>query len=195
MQIARNIYDWAARKAHSPHASWWLALIFFLEMFVFLPMDALLILFCMHNPQRRYAHAWVSVLSSLFIGLIGYGIGYLLWDSMGTFVTRYLVSPAFFERLVNHYNEYEYLAVFLGSFLPIPFKAITISAGFCKLPLVSYVIALFLGRAVRFFLIAKAMQYFSTQMRVFIDRHFGGILLAFVVKLVLTVLFFWVLGQ
>lgn len=195
MGIARNIYDWAARKAYSRHAPWWLALIFFFEMFVFLPMDALLILFCMHTPERRYTYAWVSVLSSLFIGLIGYGIGYLLWDSVGPFVTRYLVSPAFFERLVTHYNQYEYTAVFLGSLLPIPFKAITISAGFCQLSITGYIVALFFGRAVRFFLLAEAMQHFGSQVRGFVDRHFGGILVAFGAKLALTFLFFWVLGQ
>ncbi len=195
MNITRKVYNWAAQKAHSPHASWWLALIFFLEMFLFLPMDALLILFCMHTPQRRYLYALVSTLSSLFIGMIGYGVGYLLWDSVGDFVTKYLISPSFFERLVTHYNEHEYAAVFLGSFLPIPFKAVTISAGFCQLSIGGFLIALFFARAVRFFLLAEMMQHFGTQIRNFVDRHFGSLMVAFGAKVALTFAFFWILGN
>ncbi|MEN9343535.1 MAG: hypothetical protein RLZZ453_322 [Chlamydiota bacterium] len=195
MEIARKIYDWASRKAYSPRAPLWLAFIFVLEMFVFLPMDALLILFCMHNPERRRTYAFVSTATSLVIGLIGYGVGYWLWDCIGGFVTQYLVSPAFFDRLVAHYTEYEYLAVFLGSLLPIPFKAITISGGFCKLPLLGFVVGMTLARALRFFFLAEMMLYWNAAVRKFIDRHFSTLVSAFILKTVLTVAFFWVLGK
>lgn len=195
MQAARKVYDWACQKAYSPRAPLWLAFIFILEMFLLLPMDALLMLFCMHNPERRYTYAVVATLSSILIGLIGYGIGYLLWDSIGGFVTQYLISQSFFDHLVQHYNQYEFLAVFLGGFLPIPFKAVTISAGFCKLPLIGYVVALLVSRALRFFLIAEAMHRWGTPIRAFIDRHFGRLLVAFGAKIALTFAFFWVLGQ
>jgi membrane protein YqaA with SNARE-associated domain len=173
----------------------WLALIFLLEMFLFLPMDALLMLFCMHNPQRRFIYALVATLSSLVIGLIGYGIGYLLWDSVGNFVTTHLISEDFFNRLVAHYNAHEHLAVFIGSFLPIPFKAITISAGFCQLSLSGYIISLFFARALRFFLIAEMMQRWGTQIKSFVDRHFGRLVWALGAKMALTFTFFWVLGN
>ncbi len=195
MQPARRVYNWACQKAYSPKAPLWLAFIFLLEMFLLLPMDALLMLFCMHNPERRYIYALVATLSSIVIGLIGYGIGYLLWDSVGAFVTEYVISKDFFSRLVAHYNQYEHLAVFLGGFLPIPFKAVTISAGFCKLSLGGYVMALLFSRALRFFLIAEAMQRWGSQIKAFVDRHFGSILIAFGAKVVLTFAFFWVLGN
>jgi membrane protein YqaA with SNARE-associated domain len=194
MQAARKVYDWACQKAYSPRAPLWLAFIFLLEMFLLLPMDALLMLFCMHNPERRYTYALVATLSSIVIGLIGYGLGYLFWDSIGSFVTQYLVSQNFFDRLVQHYNDYEFLAVFMGGFLPIPFKAVTISAGFCKLSLTGYVAALFVSRALRFFLIAEVMQKWGTPIRTFIDRHFRSLVVAFGVKVLLTFAFFWVLG-
>lgn len=195
MQPARRVYNWACQKAYSPMAPLWLAFIFLLEMFLLLPMDALLMLFCMHNPERRYLYALVATLSSIVIGLIGYGIGYLLWDSVGAFVTEYVISKDFFSRLVQHYNQYEHLAVFLGGFLPIPFKAVTISAGFCKLSLGGYVMALLFSRALRFFLIAEAMQRWGSQIKAFVDRHFGSILIAFGAKVILTFAFFWVLGN
>lgn len=193
--MVRRIYNWACQKAYSPRAPLWLAFIFVLEMFVFLPMDALLILFCMHNPARRRMYAFVSTITSLFIGFIGYALGYWLWDAIGEFVIHYLISPSFFDRLVHHYTEYEYTAVFLGSLLPIPFKAITISAGFCKIPMGGFLIALLLARAIRFFALAEAMKWWGGPIRRFVDRNFGSILLLFVIKTVLTFAFFWILGQ
>ncbi len=195
MNSARRVYNWACQKAFSPMAPLWLALIFFLEMFLFLPMDALLMLFCMHNPQRRFTYAFVATLSSLFIGLIGYAVGYLLWDSIGEFVTAHLISKDFFNRLVDHYNAHEHIAVFLGSLLPIPFKAITISAGFCHIPIGGYIAAMFFARAVRFFVLAELMQRWGDKMKAFIDRHFGGLVWAFGAKTALTFMFFWVLGN
>lgn len=195
MQPARKVYEWACQKAFSPMAPLWLALIFFFEMFLFLPMDALLMLFCMHNPQRRMIYAAVATLSSLVIGLIGYGIGYLLWDTVGQFITDHLISKDFFNRLVDHYNAHEFVAVFWGSFLPIPFKAVTISAGFCQISIGGYLIALSFARALRFFLIAELMQRWGTQIKAFVDRHFSGLVIALGAKVVLTFGFFWILGN
>jgi membrane protein YqaA with SNARE-associated domain len=195
MKPARKVYEWACQKAFSPMAPLWLALIFFLEMFLFLPMDALLMLFCMHNPKRRFVYAAVATISSLVIGLIGYAVGYLLWDSIGQFVTEHLISKEFFNRLVNHYNVHEHIAVFLGSLLPIPFKAITVSAGFCQISLNGFLISIFLARALRFFIIAELMQRWGTQIKAFIDRNFRSIVIALGAKVVLTFGFFWILGN
>jgi membrane protein YqaA with SNARE-associated domain len=195
MNPARRVYNWACQKAYSPMAPLWLALIFLLEMFLFLPMDGLLMLFCMHNPQRRFIYAFVATISSLVIALIGYAIGYLLWDSIGDFVTAHLISKDFFNRLVAHYNDHEHAAVFIGSFLPIPFKAITISAGFCQLSLSGYLVSIFFARALRFFLIAEMMQRWGTQIKGFVDRHLGRLIWALGAKAALTFTFFWVLGN
>jgi len=195
MKHARIAYDWACQKAFSPRAPLWLAFIFLLEMFLFLPMDALLMLFCMHNPQRRHVYAMVATISSVFIGLIGYGIGYWLWDAIGQFAIDHLISKDFFSRLITHYNAHEFQAVFWGSFLPIPFKAVTISAGFCKVSLTGYLAFISLARAIRFFLIAELMQWWGKQIKAFIDRHFGSIVFALAAKIVLTIGFFWILGS
>jgi threonine/homoserine/homoserine lactone efflux protein len=57
------------------------------------------------------------------------------------------------------------------------------------------VIAIILSRALRFFILAEMMQHWGEQIRRFIDRYFGRLLMAFGAKTVLTVAFFWVLGK
>ena len=55
--FAKKIYAWASQKANSRFAPLWLGVIFFLELFFILPMDSILLLFCLENPKRRYTYA------------------------------------------------------------------------------------------------------------------------------------------
>ncbi len=195
MRSARKIYDWAATKAFSPLAPLWIGVIFLLEMVFFLPLDAILMLFCMQNPKRRFFYAAMATLSSVAVASIGYALGYMLWDVIGGFVVGHLISPDFFQRLVEHYNAYEHLAVFMGSFLPIPFKAVTLSAGFCQLAFSGYLVSVCLARAARFFLIAEAMGRWGEVAKSFVDRHFNRLMYALGAKVALTFTFFWLLGR
>lgn len=195
MKPARRAYEWACQKTFSPFAPLWLFLIFLFEIILLLPMDALLMLFCMQNPKRRFWYASSATFASLIAGLIGYSLGFWLWDIIGGFVTTHLISHEFFDKIVLHYNEYEHLAVFLGSLFPIPFKAITLSAGVCHLPIQGYLIALLLARGVRFFLVAELMNRWGEQIKSFVDRNFNHLLWAVVLKVLVTIAFFWILGS
>ncbi|MFI5333579.1 MAG: YqaA family protein [Chlamydiales bacterium] len=192
---ARRIYDWAAQKATSTMAPLWLGLVFLLELVLFIPFDGLLMLFCMENPQRRYLYALTASVASVITGLIGYGIGYLLWDTVGPFVTSHLISQQFFDKLINHYTNYQHWAVFFGSLLPVPFKAISLSAGFCQLTLSSYLLFVFLARSLRFFFIAEMMNRWGGKIKPFVDRHFNRILMAVGAKVAIAFTFFWVISK
>jgi len=191
---ARKIYDWAAGKAQSRFAPFWLGVVFLFELILFIPFDAILMLFCMQNPQRRFFYASAATLASLGTATIGYFAGYWLWDAIGSFVVGHVISEQFFARLVDHYSNHEHLAVFIGSLLPIPFKAITVSAGFCQLSFWSFAVSIFFARALRFFLVAEMMQHWGVRIKTFIDRHFGRIIMALGAKIALTFTFFWALG-
>lgn len=192
---ARRVYDWAAEKASTSHAPFWLGVVFLLELVLFLPLDALLMLFCLENPQRRYLYALMATIASAISATIGYFIGYLLWDTVGTFVINHLISQASFDRLVQHYTMYENWAVFLGSLLPLPFKVVSLSAGFCQLTFSTYLLFVIAARSLRFFLVAEMMNIWGPRIKTFVDRHFKGILVAIGAKAAIAFTFFWVLGK
>ncbi len=195
MQVARRVYHWASSKASIPSAPLWLGLIFLTELFLFLPLDAMLMLFCIQNPARRYLYAAIATLASVVIALIGYALGCFLWDTLGPYIVGHVISVDFFNRLVQHYNQHEGAAVFIGSLLPIPFKAVTLSAGFCQLSLITYLFAVAAARAVRFFVIADLMGRWGSAIKDFIDRRFNHLLIVLGVKIALSVSFFWFLGH
>jgi membrane protein YqaA with SNARE-associated domain len=192
---ARKVYDWGAKKASVPLAPLWLGTVFLLELVLFIPLDALLMIFCWENPKKRFVYASIATLASLITASAGYFIGYLLWDTIGSFVINHLISQQFFDRLVHHYNLYQHWAVFIGSFLPIPFKAISLSAGFCGLPFFSYLLFVFFARALRFFALAEMMHHWGDKIKAFVDRHFNRILVVAGAKVAIAFTFFWALGN
>lgn len=195
MKPARKIYDWAAKKARSPHSHLWLGLVFLLEVGLFIPLDGILMLFCVENPKKKYLYAGVAALASSISGIAGYFLGYVLWDAIGPYVVGHLISEHFFNNIVKHYHAHQSLAVFIGGLLPIPFKAITLSAGACKVGLSSFVGFILLARTCRFFLEAKVMHLWGNKIRGFVSQHFNRILMAIGAKIALTFTFFWALGH
>lgn len=193
--LTKKIYNWAARRANSRLAPLWLGCVFFLELALFLPLDAILILFCLENPQRRFLYAIVATLVSTFSGIIGYVLGLLAWDVISPFVIGHFMSLDFFNRICGHYQLYQNWAIFIGSFLPVPFKAVALSAGVCHLALIPFISFVFLARWARFFLIAKAIQKWGGQIKIFVDRYMGKIMVAMGAKIAIAFAFFWALGQ
>jgi hypothetical protein len=64
------------------------------------------------------------------------------------------------------------------SFVPMPFKFITLGSGFLHLNLVTLLIASTLGRSARFFALAVVCYAYGERARSFIERHFNGVCLA-----------------
>lgn len=187
MKFVRHVYDWMGKKAHSSHGLFWLCLLFFIESSVFIiPVDPLLILFCVEHRKKSFFFATLATIASVLGGLFGYMIGSLLWDSIGLKLVTLLISQETFQVAVNRYTEYQSLAVLIGALTPIPYKAITISAGFCKLPVVPFVLYSIIGRGLRFYLIGGAIYLWGQHIKKFIDDYFNYLVVAFTFIVVLS---------
>lgn len=191
MNIIRKIYDWMSAKVESPYAIWWLAVLFFVESsFLVIPVDPLLILFCVERTKRSFFYAFVATVASVFGGLFGYFIGAVLWKSVGVTLVTWVISETTFYNIVAKYKMNQHWAIFLAGFLPLPYKAVTISAGFCHLPLVPFMFYSILARGGRFFLVAGLIRWLGPQVKVFIDRYFNHLVVAFVGIFIVSCLVF-----
>jgi membrane protein YqaA with SNARE-associated domain len=185
MNAVKQWYDWMGRQVHTIYATPVLILMFFIEATVFLvPVDPLLILYCLEHRQRSMYYATVATSASVIGGIFGYGIGFLLWQTVGPLITTYLISAATFAQVVHWFTEYESLAVLIAGFTPVPYKAVTIGAGFCKLPLTPFVFYSIIARGARFFLLAAIIRIWGDQIKEYIDRYFNLLVILFVVVVV-----------
>lgn len=183
----RRLYDWVLHWADTPHAAAALILLAITEASFFpIPPDVLLIAMCLGVPQRSFRFAAVCAGASVFGGLIGYGIGAVLWAGLASFFYEYVpgFSPEKFSQVQALYTEYGVLIVFTAGFTPIPFKLFTITSGVMSQPLLPFLAAALVGRAGRFFLVAGMIYYFGRPVKAFIDRYFNLLALVFTALLI-----------
>jgi membrane protein YqaA with SNARE-associated domain len=168
-------------KVESPFALVWFFFLFLIESCVFfIPVDPLLIIFCLQENKKGYIYATIATCASVIGGLFGYMIGFLMWDAIGPKLVGLLFSQHTFSYLVAQYQLYQSWAVLIAGFTPIPYKAVTISAGFCHLPIIPFIIYAFIARGARFFLIAGLIRVWGPAIKVLIDKYFNKLVILFV---------------
>jgi membrane protein YqaA with SNARE-associated domain len=82
------------------------------------------------------------------------------------------------------YNKYDAWAVGIAGFTPIPYKVFTISAGVFHINFVVFVIASFVSRSARFFIVGGLIYTFGPKIRTFIDKYFNLLATVFTILLV-----------
>lgn len=185
MKFLRRLYDWIGSKSHTPYGIWWLAGFFFLESVFFVPVDPLLVVFCINKQRRALFYGFIATTASVIGGICGYAIGLLAWESVGTHLVNYLISPEAFNKAVALYTKYENMAILVGAFSPIPYKAVTLSAGFCQLPLMPFVVWSIVGRGARFMGIATAVYFWGPHIKKFLDKYFELLAVAFTIVMIM----------
>lgn len=168
----KKVYQWATKKVHTKYATPLLSLLVFIEGVLFMPTSSLLMVYCLERRSRAFYFATVTVISSIIGGIFGYVAGSFLWEIVGAKLVGLFTTPEAFETLITHYKTYSISGVFIASFLPMPYKLVTVTAGFCKLPLVPFILSITLARAIRFYAIAFTVYHWGDTIQQILDRYF-----------------------
>ena len=186
MKIVRKLYDWVLHWAETPYGPLALFILAFAESSFFpVPPDLLLIALCLGAIKKSWRFAFYTAVASILGGMAGYLIGHGLWDVVNPFFFKYIpgFTPAVFTKVMANFNEYGFWYVFTAGFTPIPYKVFTIASGVFKLNFPLFVLASALSRSLRFFLVAGLFKKFGPGIKVFIDKYFNWLAIAFVVLL------------
>ncbi|MEE4209355.1 MAG: hypothetical protein V2I43_08830 [Parvularcula sp.] len=185
MAWLRALYNWTMDKAAHPQAVWWLAFFSFIESSFFpIPPHPLLGLMCLAEPRKAIRFAAVATISSVLGGIFGYAIGYFLYEAIGVWLIGLLGLTESFPVAACYIREQGALAVFFAAGTPVPFKLMTITAGFIEMNLVTFTIAALAGRALIFMVVGILFQVFGAPIKRIIDKYLGLLTTAFVVLLV-----------
>lgn len=193
--MLRRLYDWTLDKAAHRHAVWWLALFSFVEASFFpVPPHPLLGLMCLAEPKKALKFAGVATLASVLGGLLGYAIGWGLYDSVGTQVLAALGLTESFPQAVCYLNEYGFWLFVAKGATPIPFKLLTITAGFMGMGLGLFLLGSLVSRAISFMIVGLLFQFFGAPIKRFIDKYLGLVTAGFVALVVAGFLAIALLG-
>jgi len=185
--IVRRLYDWILAWADHPAGVWVLAILAFTESAFFpIPPDVLLIALAIGKPKRALWFASVCSIASIFGGMFGYLIGWGFWGIVGPYFLTYVpgVTEAGFARVQGLYDSYNFWIVFTAGFTPLPYKLFTISAGVFGINFVMFLLASAVSRSARFFIVAGLIWKFGPPIKVFIDKYFNMLAIAFTILLI-----------
>ena len=185
--IHRHLYDWVLSFAHHKHATPALFVLSFAESSFFpIPPDVLLGPMCLGNRKRAVWFATVTTLASVLGALLGYAIGWGAWEVMDQFMYSYVpgFSAEKFQTVEQWYERWGVWVLFAAAFTPIPFKVFTIAGGVFVQPLGLFLIVSFIGRGLRFYMVAGLFAWLGHKATPFIDRYFNWLCLVFVILLV-----------
>ena len=185
MRWLRSLYDWTMDKASHPHAEGWLALFCFMEASFFpVPPHPLLGLMCLAEPKKALRFAAIATLASVAGGLLGYGIGHFLYESIGAQLLALLGLTESFPKAACYLREMGFWIFVAKGATPIPFKLLTITAGFIAMPLGIFLVASLVSRSISFMIVGVLFRLFGAPIKAFIDRYLGLVTAAFIVAVV-----------
>ena len=179
--LLAQLYNWTIAKASHHHAQWWLFAIAFIESSFFpIPPHPVLGLMCLADPKRAVRFAAICTAGSVLGGLFGYAIGYFLYESIGLWLLGALGLIEEFPTAVCYLNEYDAEAIIIAGATPIPFKLMTLTAGFTGMNLATFVGASIVGRGMIFMAVGVLFRLFGAPIKAFIEKYLGMVTTAFV---------------
>lgn len=185
----RKMYAWTihwSKKKEAPYALFGIA---FMESSFFpIPPDVLLIAMTLTQRKKWYVYAAICTLGSVCGALLGYFIGWGLFETVGKFIVSTYHLEEMIQIVGRKYQENAFLTIFTAAFTPIPYKAITITAGLFKISIGILFVASVIGRAGRFFLVAGALRVFGKKIEDSIEKYFDIFSLVLVALLILGIL-------
>ncbi len=188
-----KLSGWSRRLRHrvealaeSRRAAYWLFAIAFAEASVFpIPPDVLLLPLAGAAPRRAWRLAVVCTVGSLLGAVVGWLIGYLLYDVVGRPILSFYGVIEQAEAVLAQYDQNAVLAIAVAGFTPIPFKVFTILAGMkATVALPTLVGASLIGRGGRFGIVAGVAAFAGPRVAPIIERHFNLFAVVFVVLLI-----------
>ncbi len=183
--MLRRLYDWTMAKAADARAEWWLAAFSFVEASFFpVPPHPLLGLMCLAEPKKAIRFAVIATLASVAGGLLGYAIGHFVYESVGMQLLGALGLAESFPKSACYLREYGAEIIMIKGATPIPFKLLTITAGFINMPLLTFIGASIVSRSISFMIVGVLFRLFGAPIKAFIDKYLGLATAGFVIVVV-----------
>lgn len=177
----QRLYQWTLSLAQSPRAPWALGLIAFAESSFFpIPPDVILVPMALARPSKALFYAGICTIASVLGGIVGYGIGHLLYDTVGLWLIQLYGLASKAQTFQEQYQQYGAWVILIKGLTPIPYKLVTIVSGLAHYNFAWFVALSIVTRGARFFLLAGILNRYGDPIRRLLDKHFGVFMLIIV---------------
>lgn len=175
----RRMYDWCLEAADTKRAQYVMYAMAFAESSFFpLPPDLMLIPMVLANRLLAWKFAFWATFYSVVGGILGYTIGFYLFESFGQWIIDTYQMQGAFERFQNDFQNYGFWIIALKGLTPIPYKLVTIASGVARFDLTQFITASIIARGFRFYLLSALLYFFGPIAKQYIEKYLTLALLA-----------------
>ena len=187
--LLKACYDYCLKLSRHRYAKFFMCInSFFESIFWHIPVEAILLPMCLAQPKKSLGFAFYATISSVFGALIGYLLGFYLWDSTIQPLFAKLGYLHHVSTIENWFEEFGILFVAIGAFTPIPYKVIAITTGVIaashgvdlwsfssQISVYTFLLVSLLGRGTRFYIEAGVIRIFGEKMADKIGKYIDWI--------------------
>lgn len=115
------------------------------------------------KPKSAWHYAFIATLFSVIGGCFGYVLGFFGMSIIEPYMltSSYAVS---YEHIRGWFDNWGIWIILLAGFSPIPYKLFTVTAGMMHMFFLPFVLASFVGRGARFFLVSSLLVLFGERL-------------------------------
>jgi membrane protein YqaA with SNARE-associated domain len=165
LKLFGPLYDRALRWSAHPQAPRFLTGLSFIEAIFFpVPPEVMLAPMSLAQPKRALWFAALSLAGSLAGALIGYALGHFAYAAVQPLIDalgwRHAIDDQVnqLRQVVAESPWKAFWLLVLAGFTPIPLKIFTWASGIVGVPLLPFLLSMFVGRGKRVFLLAIALR-------------------------------------
>jgi membrane protein YqaA with SNARE-associated domain len=184
------------RMAESRFALFFMCLLSFTDACVspIIP-EVLLVPMCLLHREKQYRYAFFCSLASVVGGIVGYWLGFFLWEhGLREFAFEHVpgFTPEMFQKVSNWYGSSAFLWVWLAGFTPLPYKVFTVLAGVChaNVDFSIFVTASILSRFPRIYMTVWLLDKLGPTVMDFLLKQFSRVVLVLLLVVLGIVLYF-----
>ncbi len=154
------------------------------------PLEAVMVPLMQARREKLWLIALMATVGCLIGAVIGYGIGYYLFDLLGDWVINTFATQDKFEQVKQQMQSQGFWFVMTLGVAPIPFQIAMLAAGATQFSLPLFVAATVVARSLRYFGLAVVVYIAGNKAERLIKRYRGRTILA----VTMAILLLWYLS-
>lgn len=173
-----KLVDSILKKSEHPAFFWVVFFMTFCEsIFLFIPPEVFIAPSIVANKKRVLPITIAAALGSLVGGAVAYMIGLWLFDSVGVWLINNFSSMTEFAIAQQMFVKHGILIMLITAFTPVPYKMVSICAGFIGFPVFLFLLISAIFRTSRFALVAYLLWRYQEKANKIVKKYFWHLII------------------
>lgn len=136
-----------------------------------IPLETLLVPLMQARREKLWQIAAVTTLGCMIGALVGYAIGYFLFDALRDIIITYWVSEAQIDSFTAAMQRDGFWFIFSTGVTPVPLQVAMLAAGISQYSLALYMLAVVTSRIIRYFGLAVLVYCFGNKTEKIVRKY------------------------